>query len=249
LVGGREPDDDVVQHLGRQNEFDLASAKILDSGVVIAICAQARPVTRGRICDRFPLQTERTSVVRKFKLQVQTSIDGYMASPNGEAGGMDVPFTEDVYAYMDALAESVDCIVLGRRTAEGFIPAWASRPEDEPQALIDWINSTPKVVISNTLTTSPWEDVVVAGGDIVETVNQLKAQPGGDLIAYGGGTLVSSLLANKLVDELYLFVNPIVFGGGMPVFGKHDINRRFRLIGAQAFDCGIVAIHYQPHAS
>ncbi len=77
-------------------------------------------------------------------------IEGYLAGPNGEAGGMDVPSTEDVYAYMDALAESVDCIVLGRKTAAGFIPAWASRPEDEPEELIDWINNTPKVVISNT---------------------------------------------------------------------------------------------------
>jgi dihydrofolate reductase len=113
--------------------------------------------------------------MRKFKLQVQTSIDGYMAGPNW----IEVPFTEDVYAYMDALAESVDCIVLGRKTAEGFIPAWESRPEDEPEALIDWINNTPKVVISNALTTSPWENAVVAGGGIVETVNQLKAQSGG----------------------------------------------------------------------
>lgn len=187
--------------------------------------------------------------MRKFKLQVQTSIDGYMAGPNGQAGGMDVPFTEDVYAYMDALTESVDCIVLGRKTAEGFIPAWASRPEDEPEALIDWINNTPKVVISNTLTTSPWENAVVAGGGIVETVNQLKAQSGGDLIAYGGGTLVSSLIANNLLDDLYLFVNPTAFGGGMPVFGKLDTGRRFRLVGAQPFDCGITALHYQPHAS
>lgn len=176
--------------------------------------------------------------MRRFKLQIQTSIDGYMESPNAEAGGMDVPFTEDIYAYMDALTESADCIVLGRKTAEGFIPAWASRPEDEPEALVDWINSTPMVVISDTLTTSPWENVVVAGGDIVETVNQLKAQPGGDLIAYGGGTLVSSLIANNLIDDLYLFVNPTAYGGGMPVFGKLDTNRRFRLVAGKPFDCG-----------
>ena len=187
--------------------------------------------------------------MRKFKLQVQTSIDGYMAGPNGEGGWMDVPFSDDVYAYMDALNESVDCIVLGRKIADGFISAWAARPEDEPAALIDWINGTPKVVISNTLTTSSWENTVVAGGDIVETVNELKAQPGGDLIAYGGGTLVSSLLAKDLVDDLYLFVNPVAIGAGMPVFGHLDTNRRFRLAGAQPFACGITALHYQPRAS
>ena len=115
--------------------------------------------------------------------------------------------------------------------------------------MIDWINNTPKVVISNTLTTSPWENAVVAGGGIVETVNQLKSQPGGDLIAYGGGTLVSSLIANNLLDDLYLFVNPTAIGVGMPVFGKLDTPGRFRLVGAQQFECGITALHYQPHAS
>ena len=130
-------------------------------------------------------------LVRKFKLQVQTSVDGYMAGPNGEMDWMTYPWTDDMNAYVDALTEPVDCIVLGRKLAEGFIPAWAAGPEGEDQASIDWMNNTPKVVISNTLTESPWENAVVAGGDLAETVNKLKAQPGGDMIAYGGGTLVS----------------------------------------------------------
>ena len=187
--------------------------------------------------------------MRKLKVQVQTSIDGYMAAPDGQPGGTGIPWTEDIYAYVDALNESVDCIVLGRTTAEGFIPGWADEPGDEPQALVDWINETPKVVISTTLATSPWENTVVAGGDIADTVNELKAQPGGDLITYGGGTLVSSLLANDLVDDLYLFVNPTAYGGGMPVFGELDASLRYRLAGAQAFDCGITVLHYQPHAA
>jgi dihydrofolate reductase len=187
--------------------------------------------------------------MRRFKLQVQTSIDGYMAGPEGEPDWTSVPLTEDVYAYMYALMESVDCIVLGRKIADEFITAWASGLEDEPEALVDWINDTHKVVISNTLTSSSWENVDVASGDIVETVNRLKAQPGGDLIAYGGVALVSSLIANDLLDDLYLFVNPVAIGDGRPVFGDLDSHRRFRLAGAQPFDCGIVALHYQPHDS
>ncbi|MFI6742594.1 dihydrofolate reductase family protein [Nonomuraea sp. NPDC050451] len=78
------------------------------------------------------------------------------------------------------------------------------------------MNNTPKVVISDTLTESPWENAVVAGGELAEIVNGLKARPGGDLIAYGGGTLVSSLIARGLLDELHLFVNPVANGAGMP---------------------------------
>jgi dihydrofolate reductase len=187
--------------------------------------------------------------MRKFKLQVQTTIDGHMAVPEGEPGWPSVPFTEDVYAYMYALMESVDTIVLGRKIADEFITAWASEIEDEPQALIDWINNAHKVVISRSLTDSQWDKVDVLRGNIVESVNKLKAQPGGDLIAYGGVELVSSLVANDLLDDLYLFVNPVAIGDGRPVFGDLDGHRRFRLVDARAFDCGVVALHYQPNGS
>lgn len=110
------------------------------------------------------------------------------------------------------------------------------------------MNNTPKVVISNTLTESPWENAVVAGGDLAATVNRLKAQPGGDLIAYGGGTLVRDLIAHGLLDELHLFVNPAAIGAGMPVFGR-DSYQQLRLVAAQPSDCGIIALHYEPKRS
>ena len=86
--------------------------------------------------------------MRKFKLQVQTSVDGYMAGPNGEMDWVTLPWTDDLNAYTDALTEPVDCIVLGRRLAEGFIPAWAAGPEGEDKESIDKMNKRPKVVFS-----------------------------------------------------------------------------------------------------
>ncbi|MGW7052534.1 dihydrofolate reductase family protein [Streptomyces sp. NPDC054887] len=184
--------------------------------------------------------------MRKFKLQVQMTVDGYMAGPNGEMDWMTFPWTDDINAYIGALTDPVDCIVLGRKLAEGFIPAWAAGPEGEDQASIDKMNNTHKVVISNTLTESPWENAVVAGGDLAETVNKLKAQPGGDIIAYGGGTLVSNLIAEELLDELHLFVNPTAIGAGMPVFANRDGYQKLRLVTARPFDCGITALHFEP---
>jgi dihydrofolate reductase len=187
--------------------------------------------------------------MRKFKLQVQTTVDGYMGGPNGEMDWLTLPWTDDLNAYVGALDEPVDCIVLGRKLAEGFIPAWAAGPEGEDQASIDKVNETPKVVISNTLTESPWENAVVAGGDLAEIVNQLKAQPGGDVIAYGGATLVSNLIAQGLLDELHLFVNPTAIGAGMPVFPKLEAYQQLRLVTAQPFDCGITGLHFEPKRS
>ena len=111
------------------------------------------------------------------------------------------------------------------------------------------MNNTPKVVISNTLTESPWENAVIAGGDLAETVNRLKAQPGGDMIAYGGGTFVRDLIAKGLLDELHLFVNPTAIGAGMPVFPHLDSHQQLRLVAARPFDCGITALHYEPKRS
>ena len=184
--------------------------------------------------------------MRTFKLQVQTSVDGYMAGPNGEMDWMTLPWTDDMNAYVNVLTEPVDCIVLGRKLAEGFIPAWAVGPEDEDQTSIDQMNTTPKVVISNTLTESPWENAVVARGGLAETVNQLKSRPGGDMIAYGGGTLVRDLIAKGLLDELHLFVNPAALGDGMPVFPRLDAHQQLRLVTARPFDCGITALRLEP---
>lgn len=185
--------------------------------------------------------------MRKFKLQVQTTVDGYMAGPNGEMDWLRFPWTADINGYLDAITRQVDCIVLGRKLAEGFIPAWASGPEGETQESIDQMNGTPKVVISRTLVESPWENAVVAA-DLVEAVTALKAEPGGDMIAYGGGTLVSNLIAEGLLDELHLLVNPTAIGTGMPVFPA-GAYQRLDLIGAHPFECGITALHFEPKRS
>jgi dihydrofolate reductase len=187
--------------------------------------------------------------MRTFKLQVQASVDGYMAGPDGEMDWLGTAWSDDVGAYATALTDDVDCIVLGRKLAEGFIPHWTARPDYEPDSAIDKMVNTPKIVITNTLTTSPWENTVVAGGDLVETINGLKAQPGGSIIAYGGGTLVAALIDNELIDELHVFVNPVAIGRGMPVFGHPDTYRQFRLLGAQPFECGITALKYTPKAA
>jgi dihydrofolate reductase len=73
--------------------------------------------------------------VRKFKLQVQPTVDGFMGGPNGEMDWTTVPWSTDAEAYADALSESVETIVLGRKLAEGFIPAWASGPEGESRGV------------------------------------------------------------------------------------------------------------------
>lgn len=181
--------------------------------------------------------------MRRIVLQTQTTLDGFMAGPDGAMDWMTFPWSDDVGAYVNRLMEPVDTILLGRHLAEGFIPHWASEPADEPKEAVDWMNRTPRVVVSRTLGTSPWENATVV--DSLDAVRALKEARGGDLIAYGGGELVRSLLAGGLVDDAHLFVHPTATGGGMPVLPV-DARTRFRTAAVTPFDCGITALHLQP---
>lgn len=179
--------------------------------------------------------------MRKLKLQVQMSLDGYMAGPNGEMDWLVFDWDEELKEYVATLTESVDCILLGRKLAQGFIPHWASHPELEGAAQM---NQAKKVVFTKTLVQSDWANTVLAQGDLVDEITALKQQAGGDLIVYGGGEFVASLVKEGLIDEYHLFINPTALGTGMPIFDQVRANYALQLIKSTGFGCGIVALHY-----
>ena len=187
--------------------------------------------------------------MRKTILQFQMSVDGYIAGPEGEMDWISGPWTDDLNTHVTGIWKDVDTIVLGRKLAEGFIPAWESGPPGEDQASIDQMNNTPKVVISNSLAESPWKNATVAGGDPAEVVNELKSSPGGDIMVAGGGTIARALIADGVIDELHLFVNPAALGAGMPVFPQVGSHQPLRIVHSQQFDCGIVGLHLEPNRS
>ena len=181
--------------------------------------------------------------MRTLTLQTQVSLDGYMAGPNGEMDWISFNWDDGLKQYITALGQGVDGILLGRKLAEGFIPHWASKPEGELPEAVAMMNDTKKVVFSKTLKRSPWANTVIASGDVKAEVSALKNAPGGGLIAYGGGTFVSGLIEQGLVDALHLIVNPTALGSGMKVFKSRGT---FELVKATPFSCGLVAMHYRP---
>jgi len=182
--------------------------------------------------------------MRKLKLQVQLTVDGYIAGPNGEMDWMIFDWDEELKYYVKQLSEPVDCIVLGRKLAQGFIPYWASKPEAEEVAGVDKMNNTPKVVFTRTLDKSEWDNTVLAKGDLVDEIRKLKKQTGKDIIVYGGATFVSALFKEGLIDEYQLFINPVVIGTGMTIFKGIESIKNLSLLKSTAFECGIVVLHY-----
>lgn len=189
--------------------------------------------------------------MRKIKLQTQVSIDGYIAGENGEMDFLVRDWDPELIKFIQEITDPVDCIVLGRDLAEGFIPHWASvanNPEDPEYLAGRKFTETHKVVFTKSLEQSPWENTVLAKGDLVKEITDLKNMAGKDIIAYGGATFVSNLIKNNLIDELNLLINPTAIGKGMPIFNQIENPRHYQLIRSQSFDCGIVALTYAPIA-
>jgi dihydrofolate reductase len=185
--------------------------------------------------------------MRKLKLQVQMTIDGYMAGPNGEMDWMVWDWDDELKKYVEEITEPVDCIVLGRKLAQGFIRHWAANPELEGAVKI---NSTKKVVFTKTLDKSDpvvmgWENTDLAKGDLTDEINQLKKLEGDDIIAYGGAAFVSALINNRLIDEYHLFINPTAIGNGLSIFGELKSNLNLKLVKSKSFHCGITVLHYE----
>jgi dihydrofolate reductase len=186
--------------------------------------------------------------MRKLKLQVQISIDGFIAGQNGEMDWMVWDWDDEIKKYVSEITEPVDSIIMGKNLAAGFIPYWenvASNPDDPQYPFGKKMTDTPKVVFTKTLDRSEWNNTVLAKGDLIEEVNNLKQQNGKDIIVYGGATFVSSLVKAGLIDEFNLFVNPTAVGAGMPIFKELDMKQNFILKKASAFECGIALLQYE----
>ena len=190
--------------------------------------------------------------MKKLKLQVQMSVDGFVGGTNGEMGFLARNWDAGIIEYVTDLTESMDCIVLGRKLAQGFIPHWAgvaANPEHPEHLAGIKFTDTPKVVFSKTLEKSKWANTVLAKGDLVEEITRLKQQPGKDIIAYGGATFVADLVRNNLIDEYHLFINPAAIGRGLTIFGTLTAPQSLRLVKSTTFECGIVVLNYEPNRS
>ena len=177
------------------------------------------------------------------------TVDGYIAGPNGEMDWLTFDWDDALKQYTEELTASVDCIVLGRKLAQGFIPHWASiaATSDNPEiAAGKKFTDTPKVVFTKTLDQSEWDNTVLAKGDLVAEINKLKQQPAKDIIAYGGATFVSALVKHGLIDEYHLYINPVAIGQGRPIFQELEQKQYLALVQSTSLDCGIVVLKYLP---
>jgi dihydrofolate reductase len=184
--------------------------------------------------------------MRKLKLQMQVTADGYVAGPEGQLDWMTFDMDPGLLAFINHLTDTSDTILLGRKMTPGFVKYWEHAATQKDSAEYEFAQKMvglPKVVFSRTVKHVEGKNVHVENRDVVGAVNQLKSQPGKDILVYGGATFVSSLIEYGLIDEMNLFVNPVAIGSGMQVFkGKTPL----KLAASTAYPCGIVVNSYRP---
>ena len=177
--------------------------------------------------------------MRKLKLQVQMTVDGFVAGPEGQLDWMTRNLDEGVIVRIVQLTETSDTILLGTKMTEGFITYWEGvQPQSPEYVFARRMVDTPKVVFSKTLTRVEGKNVRVESGELVQAVNQLKGQRGKDIVVYGGATFVSALIEHDLIDELNIFVNPVAIGRGMRIFKDR---KALRQIGSTAYSSGFAS--------
>lgn len=192
--------------------------------------------------------------MRKLKLQMQITIDGFVAGPNGEndwvfaSGKPDPDALKQMADFGAELADGCDTILVGRKLPQtGFVDYWQNVAETQPEnpwyAFAKHMVSHRKIVFSRTGTEVTGTNVEMANGDLATVVNELKKQPGKDMIVYGGVEFVSSLVELNLIDEYYLIVNPIALGSGLSIFKERKI---LELESSTAFKHGKVVNKYLP---
>src|SRR4051812_28053141 len=187
--------------------------------------------------------------MRKLKLQMQISVDGYVAGPNGELDWMTWTHDDQLIQFINALTDSSDTILLGRKMTDGFVNYWENVVNNQPDSpeypfarkMVD----TPKVVFSKTLDASRWNNTILAKGNLADEIANLKNQSGKDIIVYGGAGFVSSLIKEGHIDELNLFVHPIMISKGMRIFDLLDKRQKLTLLGSTSYENGVTVLRYK----
>jgi dihydrofolate reductase len=177
--------------------------------------------------------------MRRLRYSVATSLDGFIAGPNGEYDWI----VHDPTVDMAALFAQFDTLLMGRHTYELAIAHGGDR-----------LKSTGKkiVVVSTTLDPAQHPDATILGSGVAEAVAALKAEPaaepaaepGKDIWLFGGGVLFRSLLDLGLVDRVEVGVNPVLIGGGIPLIPA-GVRRSLRLEAHRIYPSGIVRLDYE----
>ena len=185
--------------------------------------------------------------MRKIVLFMHTSLDGFVAGPKGEMDWIHVD--EEIFDYAGERTNSADTALYGRITyqmMEAYWPTAADKPNATKHDIEHsaWYNKVAKVILSKTLKEKDLINTTIISDNVEDNITKIKQQPGKDILMIGSPGAVHSLLPYELIDDFWLFVNPVVLGEGIPLF-KNSKKAKLKLVASTSFSSGVVCLHYQ----
>jgi len=180
------------------------------------------------------------------------SLDGFVAGLNGELNWVKVD--EEIFSYVGKRISEGDTALYGRVTYQMMENYWPTAGEKPAATRHDiehskWYNKVHKVVLSKTKKeTGPiaigLTNTEIISDNLSDRINEIKQQPGSDILLFGSPTATHSLIQLNLIDGYWLFVNPIILGQGIPLFVDIKDKIKLQLLTTRQFTNGVTELNY-----
>ena len=185
--------------------------------------------------------------MRNLFFFMHTSLDGFVAGLNGELDW--AKLDDDLFDFVATMTDNADTALYGRVTYEMMQSYWQKAGEQPNATKHDiehsrWYNKASKVVLSKTIKETGLINTKVICDQLKDNIHKIKKQEGKNILIFGSPGASQSLLNEGLIDEFWLFVNPIILGKGMPLFKDITGTAKLNLIESKTFACGVIALHY-----
>lgn len=186
--------------------------------------------------------------MRKLVLFMHVSLDGFVAGPKGEMDWITVD--SEMFEYAGNRTNEADAALYGRVTYQMMESYWPTAGDQPAATKHDiehsrWYNSVTKIVPSRTMKGAKLPNTKIISDHLSKEITQLKQAAGKDILMFGSPTVAHLLSQENLIDDYWLFINPILLGQGIPLFQGIQKNVKLKLLSSNVFSSGVVCLHYE----
>ncbi len=190
--------------------------------------------------------------MRKLVSFMHVSLDGFVAGPKGEMDWIIVD--EEIFDYAGYRTNEADTALYGRVTyemMEGYWPTAAEQPNATKHDIehASWYKKVEKVILSRTMKGKKLANTKIISDNISSEITQLKQALGEEIIVFGSPSASHFLMREDLIDDFWIFVNPVLLGQGIPLFKDIKQRTKLQLIKSHAFSSGVVCLHYEKNGN
>lgn len=186
--------------------------------------------------------------MKKIVWFMHVSLDGFVAGPDGEMDWIKVD--ENLFVYAGRRTDEADTALYGRKTwqmMEAYWPTAAGQPNATQHDIehSTWYNKVQKVVVSKTMQNENPPNTTIINENIPAEISKLKQGTGKEIVIFGSPSIGHLLTAENLIDDYWLFVNPILLGQGIPLFKDLKDRISLKLVTSHTFASGVICLHYE----